>query len=163
MTVHLYCTNSWSKLVLAAIPPTLLCPGLSSIRVHSRWESHRTPALLLRNRGWVWRQWDDLVLLTPCRRAMVIMLREAELWAADFNVTFSTNRDPKKSKSKLIFMCGHNKRLSLYLDERRGVQGNTSMRSRDFPRAQPEGTPETECWYFPVLPTRVKVQTLSNF
>ena len=42
--------------------------------------------------------------------------------------------------------------LSLYLDERRGVQGNTSMRSREFPRAQPEGTPETECWYFPVLP-----------
>ena len=43
--------------------------------------------------------------------------------------------------------------LSLYLDERRGVQGNTSMRSREFPRAQPEGTPETECWYFPVLPS----------
>ena len=42
--------------------------------------------------------------------------------------------------------------LSLYLDERRGVQGNTSMRSREFPRAQPKGTPETECWYFPVLP-----------
>ena len=42
--------------------------------------------------------------------------------------------------------------LSLYLDEGRGVQGNTSMRSREFPRAQPEGTPETECWYFPVLP-----------
>ena len=42
--------------------------------------------------------------------------------------------------------------LSLYLDERRGVQGNTSMRSREFPRVQPEGTPETECWYFPVLP-----------
>ena len=35
--------------------------------------------------------------------------------------------------------------LSLYLDERRGVQGNTRMRSREFPRAQPEGTPETEC------------------
>ena len=42
--------------------------------------------------------------------------------------------------------------LSLYLDKRRGVQGNTSMRSREFPRAQPEGTPETECWYFPVVP-----------
>ena len=33
--------------------------------------------------------------------------------------------------------------LSLYLDERRGVQGNTSMRLREFPRAQPEGTPKT--------------------
>ena len=42
--------------------------------------------------------------------------------------------------------------LSLYIDERRGVQGNTSMRSREFPRAQPKGTPETECWYFFVLP-----------
>ena len=42
--------------------------------------------------------------------------------------------------------------LNLYLDERRGVQGNTSRRSREFPRAQPKGTPETECWYFPVLP-----------
>ena len=41
--------------------------------------------------------------------------------------------------------------LSLYIDKRRGVQGNTSMRSREFVRAQPEGTPETECWYFPVL------------
>ena len=26
------------------------------------------------------------------------------------------------------------------------------MRSRGFPRAQPEGTPETERYYFPVLP-----------
>ena len=43
--------------------------------------------------------------------------------------------------------------LSLYLYERRGVQGNTSIRSREFPRAQPEGTPETECWYFLYSPT----------
>ena len=35
--------------------------------------------------------------------------------------------------------------LSLYLDERRGVQGNTSMRLREFTRAQPKGTPKTEC------------------
>ena len=42
--------------------------------------------------------------------------------------------------------------LNLYLDERRGVQGNTSMRSREFPSAQPEATLETECWYFSVLP-----------
>ena len=25
------------------------------------------------------------------------------------------------------------------------------MRSREFPRAQPEETPKTKCWYFPVL------------
>ena len=42
--------------------------------------------------------------------------------------------------------------LCLYLNERRGVQGNTSMMLREFSRAQPEGTPETECWYFPVFP-----------
>ena len=39
------------------------------------------------------------------------MLREAENWAEEFNVTFSTDPDPKKCKSKLIFMCGNNKRL----------------------------------------------------
>ena len=59
--------------------------------------------------------------------------------------------------SEVIFtnrktLCRYCTVLSLYLDERRGVQGNTSMRLREFPRAQPEGTPETECWYFPVLP-----------
>ena len=43
---------------------------------------------------------------------MVIMLNEAELWAQEFNVTFSTDPDPKKSKSKLIFMCGSDKRLA---------------------------------------------------
>ena len=42
--------------------------------------------------------------------------------------------------------------LYLYLDEKRGVQENTSMRSREFLRAQHKGTVETEYWYFPVLP-----------
>ena len=41
--------------------------------------------------------------------------------------------------------------LSLYQDKRRGVQGNTSMRLIEFLRAQAEGTPETERWYFSVL------------
>ena len=52
--------------------------------------------------------------------------------------------------------------LSLYLDERRGVQGNTSMRLGEFPRAQPEGTPQNECWYVLYSLTRVKVPKLSN-
>ena len=55
---------------------------------------------------------DDVALLAPCRRAMAIMLKEAEMWAAEFNVTFSTDPDPKKSKSKLIFMCGNNRTLA---------------------------------------------------
>ena len=43
--------------------------------------------------------------------------------------------------------------LYLYLDERRGVQETTrSMRSKEFPRAQPEEPPEIEYWYFPVRP-----------
>ena len=47
--------------------------------------------------------------------------------------------------------------LSLYIDERRGIQGNNRMRSREFLRAQPEGTPETDCWYFLVLESRYKL------
>ena len=53
--------------------------------------------------------------------------------------------------------------LSLYIDKRRGVQGNTSMRSREFPRAQPEGTPKTECWYFPVLPDSSRCTDIIQF
>ena len=34
MTAHLCCTDSWSKLVLAAFAPTLLCARLSSLRRH---------------------------------------------------------------------------------------------------------------------------------
>ena len=41
--------------------------------------------------------------------------------------------------------------LSLYLDERRGLQENSSMRLRKFPMAQPKGTPKTESLFFPLL------------
>ena len=54
---------------------------------------------------------DDVALLAPNRRAMELMLREAEAWAAKFNVTFLTDPDPQKSKCKLIFMCGQNSKL----------------------------------------------------
>ena len=43
---------------------------------------------------------------------------------------------------------------ALYLDERRGVQGNTSMRSRELPRPN--------AGIFLYSPTQVKVQTLTN-
>ena len=43
--------------------------------------------------------------------------------------------------------------LCLYLDKRRRVQENTSIRYREFPWAAPLGTPSTSCWYFPVLPS----------
>ena len=32
-----------------------------------------------------------------------------------------------------------------------------------FPRAQPEGTPETECWYFPVLPDSSRCTDIIQF
>ena len=54
---------------------------------------------------------DDVAFLAPNRRAMELMLREAKAWAAEFNVTFSTDPDPQKSKCKLIFMCGKNSKL----------------------------------------------------
>ena len=55
--------------------------------------------------------------------------------------------------------------LSLYIviDERRGVQGNSSMRSREFPRVQPEGTPKIECWYFPVLADLTRCTDIIQF
>ena len=54
---------------------------------------------------------DDVAFLAPNRRAMELMLREAEAWAQEYNVTFSTDPDPQKSKCKLIFMCGKNSKL----------------------------------------------------
>ena len=49
---------------------------------------------------------DDLVLIAPNRSAAVQMLGECEACARDSNVHFSTDEDPKKSKSKVIFMSG---------------------------------------------------------
>ena len=49
---------------------------------------------------------DDQLLLAPNRRAMEIMLSEVESFALESNIVFSTDPDPSKSKSKLIFVCG---------------------------------------------------------
>ena len=46
---------------------------------------------------------DDLVLVAPNRAAAVQMLGVCEAWAGESNVHFSTDDDPKKSKSKVIF------------------------------------------------------------
>ena len=48
---------------------------------------------------------DDILLIAPNRHAMVLMLRECEMFAEESNVIFSTDPDPQKSKSKMIFMC----------------------------------------------------------
>ena len=54
---------------------------------------------------------DDLVLIAPNRAAAVQMLGACEAWAEDYNVHFSTDMDPSKSKSKVIYMCGQRKDL----------------------------------------------------
>ena len=54
---------------------------------------------------------DDLILLAPNRAAAAQMLGICEEWAKDSNVLFSTDLNPKKSKSKVIFMCGMQKQL----------------------------------------------------
>ena len=49
---------------------------------------------------------DDLLLLAPSRSAMEKMLNTCEKYALDLNLFFSTDPNPKKSKSKSIFMTG---------------------------------------------------------
>ena len=49
---------------------------------------------------------DDIVLLAPLRGAMELMLATCEEFAAENNLKFSTDPDPKKSKTKCIYMCG---------------------------------------------------------
>ena len=49
---------------------------------------------------------DDLLLLAPTRDAMQIMLDTCQRFAAKFNLRFSTDPNPEKSKTKSIFVCG---------------------------------------------------------
>ena len=55
---------------------------------------------------------DDLLVMAPNRQAMVLMLKECEKFAEESNITFSTDPNPQQSKSKLIFMCGSNGKLT---------------------------------------------------
>ena len=55
---------------------------------------------------------DDLILLAPNRAAAAQMLGICEEWAKDSNVLFSTDLNPKKSKSKIIYMCGQRTSLA---------------------------------------------------
>ena len=50
---------------------------------------------------------DDLILLAPSRTAMVRMLSVCEQYAERHNLLFSTDPNPNKSKSKCVYMCGH--------------------------------------------------------
>ena len=50
---------------------------------------------------------DDLILLAPTRSAMAKMLEVCERYANDHNITFSTDVNPTKSKTKMIYMSGN--------------------------------------------------------
>ena len=65
---------------------------------------------------------DDLVLLAPNRSAAQNMLATCENFARLHNIKFSTDVNPAKSKSKALFIVGHNgkvqKPVPLILDEK---------------------------------------------
>ena len=49
---------------------------------------------------------DDVVLIAPCHQAMQLMLSTVEDFARRYNISFSTDPNPRKSKSKCILMIG---------------------------------------------------------
>ena len=49
---------------------------------------------------------DDVVLIAPCRLAMQMMLNCVEAYAIQYNISFSTDENPNKSKSKCLFIKG---------------------------------------------------------
>ena len=54
---------------------------------------------------------DDLLLIAPTRSAMQRMLVEIEDFAAEYNITFSTDPVPSKSKTKCLFIVGNRRHL----------------------------------------------------
>ena len=54
---------------------------------------------------------DDLLLISPSRGAMQMMLDKCQEYAEEHNIMFSTDPNPSKSKSKCIFVCGSKKGL----------------------------------------------------
>ena len=49
---------------------------------------------------------DDMILLAPSRNAAQRMLRTCEQFARENNIRFSTDPDPAKSKSKVVYVTG---------------------------------------------------------
>ena len=50
---------------------------------------------------------DDLILMAPTRSAMVAMLKVCEKYAREHNISFTTDPNPAKSKTKCLYMCGN--------------------------------------------------------
>ena len=55
---------------------------------------------------------DDVLLMAPTRGAMQAMLKQCENYADRHNIMFRTDPDPKKSKTKCIFVTGSKKKLT---------------------------------------------------
>ena len=49
---------------------------------------------------------DDIVLIAPTRDSMQLMLDTCQRFAMRYNLQFSTDLNPEKSKTKCIFVCG---------------------------------------------------------
>ena len=48
---------------------------------------------------------DDIALLAPTRDSMQLMLNTCQRFASNYNLKFSTDPNPEKSKTKCIFVC----------------------------------------------------------
>ena len=68
---------------------------------------------------------DDLILLAPTRSAMVAMLKVCEEYAREHNISFSTDPNPAKSKTKCLYMCG---KMNV-----RNYPANLKLNGRDLP------------------------------
>ena len=55
---------------------------------------------------------DDLVLIAPTSHAMQKMLDLCQDYAGRYNICFSTDPNPQKSKTKSIFMVGTARNMS---------------------------------------------------
>ena len=49
---------------------------------------------------------DDILLMAPTRDGMQLMLDTCQSFADKYNLRFSTDPNPEKSKTKCIFVCG---------------------------------------------------------
>ena len=49
---------------------------------------------------------DDIILLAPTRSAAQTMLNICEDFAKRYNIKYSTDEDPKKSKSQAMYIVG---------------------------------------------------------
>ena len=66
---------------------------------------------------------DDLLLIAPTRGAMQQMLKVCEDYAVRYNIRFSTDPNPTKSKSKCIFIIGKRNNLTKPVNLMLGVGG----------------------------------------